>query len=76
MAMTAQEIERLITEGLPNAVVEINDLRGDGEHYAVVVTAPEFSGKSRIEQHRMVQATFKGQLGTTLHALQIHTKTP
>lgn len=76
MAMTANEIQALIQEGIPNAIIEITDLRGDGEHYAVVVTAPEFAGMSRIQQHRMVQDSFKGQLGTTLHALQIHTKLP
>lgn len=74
--MEAATIETLIRDGIPGAHVAVNDLRGDGEHYAVVVTAEAFRGKSRIEQHRMIQTAFKGGLGTELHALQIHTRIP
>ncbi|MGH6960041.1 MAG: BolA/IbaG family iron-sulfur metabolism protein, partial [Dongiaceae bacterium] len=54
MAMDQGEIERLIKEALPGAVVVIEDLRGDGDHYAAHVTAAQFEGKSRIQQHQMV----------------------
>jgi stress-induced morphogen len=54
MAMDLKEIENYIKEALPNATVEIQDLAGDGNHYSATVTAPEFSGKSKIEQHKMV----------------------
>ena len=47
MAMEAAKIERLIQEGIPDAEVLIEDLRGDGDHYAAQVTSPSFSGKSR-----------------------------
>ena len=40
MAMEAVEIERLIREGIPDAEVVIEDLRGDGDHYAARVTSP------------------------------------
>ena len=53
MAMDLKEIERLIKEGLPDAKVEIQDLAGDGNHYSATVTSSEFSGKSKIEQHKM-----------------------
>jgi len=76
MAMDAAIIEKMIRDGIPGADVRIEDLRGDGDHYAAVVTAEAFAGKTRVAQHRMVQEALQGKLGTDLHALQIHTKTP
>lgn len=76
MAMEAAEIERLIREGLPDATVEIRDLAGDGNHYAATVVSPSFRGKSRVQQHQMVYATLKGQMGGILHALALQTGTP
>ncbi|MDQ0301831.1 BolA family protein [Ancylobacter polymorphus] len=76
MAMEAAEIERLIKEGLPDASVEIRDLAGDGNHYAATVVAESFRGKSRVQQHQMVYATLKGQMGGVLHALALQTNVP
>jgi len=76
MAMDAKQIEAIITAGIPDAQVRIEDLRGDGEHYAAIITAASFAGKSRVQQHRMVNDAFGGKLGTQLHALQIHTRVP
>jgi len=75
MAMLADDVVKLIESGIPDSRVEIEDLRGDGDHYAVCVTSPAFEGKSRIEQHKMVQAAMGGMLGNELHALAIQTKT-
>ena len=75
MAMNADDIVALIKAGIPGANVEIEDLRGDGDHYAVCVTSAAFEGKSRIEQHRMVQDAMGDKLGGELHALAIQTKT-
>ncbi len=76
MPMQVEEIERYIKEALPDAVVEIQDLAGDGDHYAATVTSSAFAGKSRVQQHQMVYAAFKGQMGNELHALALTTKTP
>ncbi|QFR32649.1 BolA family protein [Ancylobacter sp. TS-1] len=76
MAMEAAEIERLIKEGLPGATVEIRDLAGDGNHYAATVISASFRGKSRVQQHQMVYATLKGQMGGILHALALQTNVP
>lgn len=76
MAMEAAEIERLIKEGLPDATVEIRDLAGDGNHYAATVISPSFRGKSRVQQHQMVYAALKGQMGGILHALALQTNVP
>ena len=76
MAMDAGEIEQLIKEGLPDAAVTIEDLRGDGDHYACHVVSEAFRGKSRIQQHQMVYAALQGRMGTQLHALALQTETP
>ena len=74
MAMNLEEIKKLIKEGLPDATVEIQDLAGDGNHYSAMVTSSQFSGKSKIEQHKMVYNSLKGKMGNELHALAIKTK--
>ena len=76
MAMQAAEIERMIKEALPDAQIEIIDLRGDGDHYKAIVMSNAFEGKSRIQQHQMVYAALKGNMGGVLHALALETKVP
>jgi stress-induced morphogen len=76
MAMAAAEIEQMIKEAFPDATVEIQDLRGDGDHYAAVVTSAAFKGKSRVQQHQMVYAALKGKMGGQLHALALTTSAP
>jgi stress-induced morphogen len=73
MAMAATEIEALIRSGIPDAVVEITDLAGDGEHYAARVISPSFSGMPRVRQHQAVYAALGGRMGGVLHALQLTT---
>ena len=74
MAMDLKEIEKLIKEALPDAIVEMQDLAGDGNHYSAIITSSQFSGKSKIEQHKMVYNSLKGRMGNELHALAIKTK--
>jgi stress-induced morphogen len=76
MAMAAADIERLIKERFPDAAVSIDDLAGDGDHYAATVVSEAFRGKSRVEQHKMVYDALKGQMGGALHALALKTKAP
>lgn len=76
MAMSADEIEGMIKAALPGAVVEIRDLAGDGDHYAAHVVAPDFAGKSRVQQHRLVYDALGGRMGGELHALQVTTAVP
>jgi stress-induced morphogen len=76
MAMDAVEIERMIKEGLPDAKVQIEDLRGDGDHYAALVESAAFKGKSRVQQHQMVYAALQGKMGGELHALALTTSVP
>ncbi|MCH7543748.1 MAG: BolA family transcriptional regulator [Proteobacteria bacterium] len=73
MAMDSGQIERLIKEAIPDADVRIEDLRGDGDHYAAYVVSAAFKGKTRVEQHQMVYQALRGKMGSELHALALQT---
>jgi stress-induced morphogen len=76
MAMDAHDIEAMIKAALPDAIVEIKDLAGDGDHYAATVTSAAFKGKTRVQQHQMVYAALQGNMGGVLHALALTTQLP
>jgi len=76
MAMEQSEIEAMIKEALPDAIIEIQDLAGDGDHYSAKVISSAFAGKSMVQQHQMVYAALKGKMGGDLHALALTTATP
>jgi stress-induced morphogen len=76
MAMQPAEIEALIKAALPDAQVTIEDLAGDGDHYAASVVSEAFRGKSRVQQHQLVYAALQGRMGGQLHALALQTSAP
>ncbi|CUW47076.1 BolA family transcriptional regulator [Novacetimonas hansenii] len=76
MAMTAQEIETYIRGALPDAQIHIDDLAGDGDHYACKVVSNAFRGLSRVKQHQLVYNALQGHMGGKLHALALQTSTP
>jgi stress-induced morphogen len=76
MPMKAEDIESMIKKAFPDAKVEIRDLAGDGDHYAATVVTEAFRGKSRVQQHQMVYAALKGNMGGVLHALALTTSAP
>ena len=76
MPMSAAEIERMIRESLPDAVVRIEDLAGDGDHYRAHVVSAQFRGKSRLQQHQLVYRALGGRMGGELHALALTTAPP
>lgn len=76
MPMAASEIEKRIKAAIPDAKVEIRDLAGDGDHWAATVVSESFRGKSRVQQHQLVNAAFGKDMGTTLHSLAIQTAVP
>ncbi len=76
MAMDADVIATMIRQGIPDAEVTIEDLRGDGDHYAALVVSPAFRGLSKVRQHQMVYAALQGKMGGDLHALALQTATP
>jgi stress-induced morphogen len=76
MPMEQNVLEKLIAEAFPDAKIEIQDLAGDGDHYAAHVVSSAFEGKSRVQQHQMVYNALKGQMGDVLHALALTTAVP
>lgn len=73
MPMKAEDIESMIKAAIPDAIVEIRDLAGDGDHYAATVTSAAFKGLPRVRQHQMVYDALKGNMGGVLHALALTT---
>ena len=76
MPMNPADIEALIKDAIPDAQITIEDLRGDGDHYAAYVTSTAFAGKSRVQQHQMVYQALRGRMGNELHALALQTSPP
>jgi stress-induced morphogen len=76
MPMAADDIESMIKAAFPDALVEITDLRGDGDHYAARVVSHAFAGMSRVKQHQAVYNALGGRMGGVLHALQLTTAVP
>ncbi|HEY4253113.1 MAG TPA: BolA family transcriptional regulator [Roseomonas sp.] len=76
MAMQPAEIEALIKASIPDATVTIEDLAGDGDHYAATVISESFRGISRVKQHQIVYAALQGRMGGVLHALALQTAAP
>ena len=71
--MSSNEIEQLIKQSLPDADIRIDDLRGDGDHYAAYVRSSAFIGKTRVQQHQMIYDALRGRMGNELHALALQT---
>lgn len=76
MPMAASEIEALIKAALPDARVSVEDLAGDGDHYAATVVSERFRGVARVRQHQIVYAALLGRMGGELHALALQTSAP
>ena len=73
MSLKLEEIESLIIEALPDAKISIQDLAGDENHYSATIKSKIFTGKSKIEQHRLVYKALNGKMGNELHALALNT---
>lgn len=76
MPMQPAEIEALIRAAMPDAAVTIEDLAGDGDHYAATVVSESFRGLTRVKQHQLVYAALQGRMGGVLHALALQTSAP
>ena len=73
MSLKLEEIKTLIKESIPDAEINIQDLAGDENHYSATVKSKVFTGKSMIDQHKLVYKALKGKMGNELHALQLNT---
>jgi stress-induced morphogen len=74
--MTTEQVKKLIEDGIPGAAVEVRDITGTSDHFAVRVSASAFAGKSLMQQHRMVHAALGQHLTTSIHAVDIKTSVP
>jgi stress-induced morphogen len=70
------ELTQMIETALPGATVQIVD-QGGGDHLAASIVAPQFAGKSLIQQHRMVYAAVQERFDDgSIHALALRTRAP
>tara|TARA_B110000881_G_C18188686_1_gene323684 strand:+ start:342 stop:572 length:231 start_codon:yes stop_codon:yes gene_type:complete len=74
MALSIEEIKKLITSSIPDATIDIKDLAGDNNHYSAKISSKVFNGISKIEQHKIVYKSLQGKMGNELHALSITTE--
>ena len=74
MALSIEEIKKMITDSMPDATIDIKDLVGDSNHYSAKIISKVFNGLSKIEQHKLVYKSLKGKMGNELHALTITTE--
>ncbi len=73
MPMNVTEIKKLIKESIPDAEIEIEALKDDGDHYSALVTSKVFENMNKVQQHQMVYKALKGKMGEELHALALKT---
>ena len=73
MSLKLEEIKSLVKKGIPDAEITIQDLAGDENHYSATIKSKIFTGKSKIEQHRLVYKALNGKMGNELHALALNT---
>ena len=73
MSLKIEEIRSLLKKAMPEADIIIKDLAGDNNHYSATIKSKLFSGKTKIEQHKLVYKALEGKMGNELHALAINT---
>ena len=73
MSLKLDEIKILIKKAIPDAEIVIKDLAGDENHYSATIKSKLFSGKTKIEQHKLVYKALNGKMGKELHALELNT---
>ncbi|HWE98984.1 MAG TPA: BolA family transcriptional regulator [Caulobacteraceae bacterium] len=76
MPMAADDLETRLRRAFPDALIEIHDLAGDGDHYRAKIVSDAFKGVSRVKQHQMVYSALGGSVGGELHALALETSAP
>ncbi len=76
MPMPIEQLQADLRAAFPDAMIEVDDLAGDGDHYRARIVSAAFAGLSRVRQHQLVYAALKGKMGGELHALALETATP
>ena len=73
--ISAENIISLVTSGITDAEVLLEDLTGGQDHWKAVIISDAFDGLSRVRQHQLVYSTLAEPLKGPLHALQLQTLT-
>jgi len=73
MPIAKDKLEKMLAESFPQAKIEVIALVDDNDHYSVKIIDKIFTGKTRVEQHKMVNVALKEILGDVLHAMQLKT---
>tara|TARA_B100001121_G_scaffold24110_1_gene18659 strand:- start:1404 stop:1640 length:237 start_codon:yes stop_codon:yes gene_type:complete len=76
MGMTKNELFEILNDSFSDSIIEIQDLAGDNDHYAVKIISNKFKGLNKIKQHKLVYDVLGKKMGYTLHALSIKTEVP
>ena len=72
-----EQVREAICRALPDAVVEVEDLTGGGDHLQVRVVSSAFDGLGRVKQHQLVYGALRRELASeAIHALAVQTSTP
>ena len=74
--ITSAEIQSLILKAIPDAQVNIRDMTGGGDHYEAVIVSSSFTGKTKVNRHRMVYGALQDAMVQRIHALALTTLTP
>ncbi len=74
--ITPGEVSQIVLSKLPDAKVDVRDMTGGGDHFEIVVVSKAFTGKTLLEQHKMVFAALEGEMDHRIHAVQLKTRTP
>jgi stress-induced morphogen len=76
MPMSRQDLEADLRAAFPDAVIELQDTAGDGDHWRAKIVSTAFAGLPRVRQHQLVYAALGGKMGGVLHALALETSAP
>ena len=76
MAIDAKKLEGLLQKAFPDAILDLNDMLGDADHYGLTITSSIFEGLNRIKRHQEVYKALGSLMGNDLHALSIRAYTP
>lgn len=74
MPLHKDELENLLKDKFKDGDIVIQDLAGDGDHYAVTIASKAFEGLSKIKQHQLVYSALGEKMGAELHAMALKTQ--
>lgn len=73
MPIAKEDLEKILCDNFPQAQIKVVALVADDNHYSVEIADKIFAGKTRVEQHKIVNNALKEILGDVLHAMQLKT---